>query len=561
VPAGGVYLVSRGYTFARAGVPSRVVITEIDGEPAKDLDAFERLVSNRADGTRLLMRYFPVFAPRSSAVAVVTLDRRWFPMRRCDRDDSVGRWLCRPAEDPPAPEPWPPASTGIAVDGPRPARALAPSLAMVDFDIPFRIDGVQGSAFAGAGLVVDAEAGLVVVDRDTVPVSLGDVRITFGGSVEVPGRVVLLHPDHNLAAVSYDPSLIGDTPVRSAELRSRFPAAGDEVWLVAMTPRQQVVSRESRVARVDAAAIPLPHSPRFREFNAELISLTEAIPSVGGVLADDKGRVLAIWASFSTTGASGKPSAFFAGIPAELVEDLVAPLRAGQPFVWPSLGAEFETTTLAAARARGLDAEAARRLEQHDPRRRRALMVRRLTAGRPAAELLEVGDLILAADGEPVTAFREVEEAAARGGEIELTVLRDGVVHTLVVATVPIANGGTDRALMWSGALLQAPPREMAQQRGLPREGVYVANSLRGSPSERDGLRRTQRITAVDGLPTPDLDAFLSATGGKKDGESVRLRIESLEGKVRVVTLEMDLHYWPTQELHRTARGWVREQL
>jgi S1-C subfamily serine protease len=101
----------------------------------------------------------------------------------------------------------------------------------------------------------------------------------------------------------------------------------------------------------------------------------------------------------------------------------------------------------------------------------------------------------------------------------------------------------------------------MAQQRGLPREGVYVADSRRGSPSERDGLRRTQRITAVDGLPTPDLDAFLSATAGKKDGESVRLRIEGLEGKVRVVTLEMDLHYWPTQELHRTARGWVREQL
>ena len=50
---------------------------------------------------------------------------------RCDRDDSVGLWVCRTAEDPPDAEPWPPASTGIAVDGSRPARALAPSLAMV----------------------------------------------------------------------------------------------------------------------------------------------------------------------------------------------------------------------------------------------------------------------------------------------------------------------------------------------------------------------------------------------------------------------------------------------
>ncbi len=506
------------------------------------------------------MRYFPVFAARSSAVAVVTLDRRWFPMRRCDRDDSVGLWMCRPAEDPPDAEPWPPASTGIAVDGSRPARALAPSLALVEFDVPFRIDGVQGAAFAGAGLVVDAEAGLVVVDRDTVPVSLGDVRITFGGSVEVPGRVVLLHPDHNLAVVSYDPSLIGDTKVRSAKLRPRSLAAGDEVWLVALTRGQQVVSRESQVARVGAASIPLARLPRFRESNAELISLTETIEGIGGVLADGKGGVLALWASFSTTGVGGKPDAFFAGIEAELIEDLVAPLRAGRAFVWRSLGAEFETMTLAAARARGLDAEAARRLEKHDPRRRRALMVKRLTAGSPAAERLEVGDLILAADGEPVTAFRELEKAAQKG-ETLLTVLRNGVVQSLTVPAVPIADGGTDRALIWSGALLQAPPRELAQQRGLPREGVYVADTRRGSPSERDGLRRTQRITAVDGQPTPDLDAFLSVTAEKKDGDSVRLRIESLEGKVRVVTLEVDLHYWPTQELRRTADGWVRQRL
>ena len=88
-----------------------------------------------------------------------------------------------------------------------------------------------------------------------------------------------------------------------------------------------------------------------------------------------------------------------------------------------------------------------------------------------------------------------------------------------------------------------------------------IADTRRGSPSERDGLRRSWRIQAVDGRSTPDLDAFLSATAEKEDGDSVRLRIESLEGKVGVVTLEIDLHYWPTQELRRTGEGWVRQQL
>jgi len=558
LPVGGVYLASRGYSFAGGGIPARAVIKAVDGEPVGTLDAFQRAWAAHADGDELRLRYVRLRNPHSPRLGVIRVDRHWFPSRRCRRDDASGRWHCRPLPaQPPAISPRP-ATTRLEGSGSKPARVLAHSMVLVSFEVPYAVDGVQGRSFRGAGLVVDARQGLVVVDRDTVPVSLGDVRITFGGSVEVPGRVVALHPEHNLALVAYDPALLGDTPVHSAKLIDRSLESGDDVWLVVMTARQQLVSQETHVARVDAPTLPLPAIPRFREKNLELVTLSEGSSGVGGVLADKKGRVAALWASFSTD-ARGKPDSFFAGIPIAMLRDMIAPLREGRPLRWRSIGAELESIPLAAARNRGLSRATAARLEEVDPNRRRVLGVRRVEAGGPAAGALRAGDLLLEAAGKPVTRVREVERAAA-SGPLQLRVLREGVEIPVAYKPRELDGSGTEQAVLWAGALLQRVPRELALQRGSPRSGVYVAGRWGGSPAQRYGLHVTRRITAVDGTATPDLSRFLAAVRGKGDRDSLRLRTVNLDGKPSVLTLQLDLEYWPTGTLEKTRGGWERRE-
>ena len=80
-----------------------------------------------------------------------------------------------------------------------------------------------------------------------------------------------------------------------------------------------------------------------------------------------------------------------------------------------------------------------------------------------------------------------------------------------------------------------------------------------GSPAERYRLGMGKRVLAVDGQPTPDLDAFIAAVRNKRDSESVRLEVRDLEDKPGVVTLELDLESWPTQELRFGPDGWTRE--
>jgi S1-C subfamily serine protease len=559
VPVGGVFVATPGYTFSRVGLPPGAVITHVKGVPTPSLEAFEAEIARYPDGTRLPLRFWLLENPRAPGVVVIEVDRDWFSMQRCVRDDASGRWPCTASPPPPPPKPQQPITVALVEDGPRAVRGIASSLVMVEYDIPYRLDGVHGDRFEGTGLVVDAERGLVMVDRETVPIALGDLSVVVAGSVQIPGEVVYLHPEHNLAVIQYDPALLGDTPIRSATLHEDELEPGDRVHLVGLTSGERLVSRETKVARREPIILPPTYPPRFQESNVELISLEDATATVGGVLTDGKGRVRAFWASFST--GSGKAmDAFFAGIPVRQLRRIVEPLRAGWPVAWRSLDVELEPLTLSEARQRGLRPDEARLLERHDPRGRQVLAVRSVTAGGPSEGRLVPGDLLLSIDGRRVTRFHEVEQASRRE-QVDLRVLRDGEEVDVEVPTVLLDGDGTNRALLWAGALLQRPPRALARQQQHPREGVYVARYWFGSPANRYGIPGSTRILEVDGSPTPDLDAFLAAVADKPDRGSVRLKMADLDGRVSVITLKLDLEYWPTFELRRDADGWSRRRL
>ena len=187
-----------------------------------------------------------------------------------------------------------------------------------------------------------------------------------------------------------------------------------------------------------------------------------------------------------------------------------------------SIEVEWRQKSLSSARDLGLTEDWVRRLEAHDPDRRQILSVVRPVAGTPAAATLRPGDLLLTIDGQPVTRFREVELAVQKD-VVELEILRDGKVAALQVGTVALDGSGVRRALVWAGALLQAPYREMAAQREIEPFGVYVSYFAYGSPASRYGLYAGRRIIEVDGIAVPDLDRFIELVSMRPDRTSIRL--------------------------------------
>ncbi|MGI9200076.1 MAG: PDZ domain-containing protein, partial [Woeseiaceae bacterium] len=356
--------------------------------------------------------------------------------------------------------------------------------------------------------------------------------------------------------VSYDPSTIGDTPVREAKFNTEELQAGDDVLIVGIKGDHQLVRQESTVSAVEPLVLPLSRTLRFRDSNIEGIDLVNPA-DVDGVLVDKRGRVAALWSSFAIQ-SGGESAQFNRGVGADLVAEFVDIVRNDRTYY--SLEAEFIYSPLFAARNRGVDEEWIAKLEQNNPVYRRALSVARLVAGTPAARWLKNGDYVLAIDGQVVTSYREVEKAVQKESVV-VTVWRNGAAKDIEVATAALDSRGIDRAVSWAGALLQDPHRPMAAQRGVEPDGVYIAFFSYGSPATRYGLWAGRRLVEVNETPTPNLQAFVDAIEGIDDQESVRLKTVSWNGSVDVITLKLDNQYWPAYEIRRTDNGWQRSSI
>ncbi|HSN17569.1 MAG TPA: trypsin-like peptidase domain-containing protein [Gammaproteobacteria bacterium] len=556
-PVTGVYVANPGYVFGTAGIAHAAVITDFDDRPVSDLDDFQKILQTLPDGAHVRLRYFNIANKKQTGLGLITVDRRWFPADRCTHDMASGNWPCIALPAPPPPVADQPATVTQPLYTDPAMKRLAPSLVYVKFDMPYLVDGIGETHYVGAGVVVDAAKGLVVVDRDTVPVSMGDVRITFAGKLEVPGKVVYVNPLHDLALVQYDPKLIGKTPVSAVSFSPKALKSGDAVKVIGYQPDGNLNSLDTTVAALDPVLFPLSRTLRFRDTNLQVLSLVNPPENMTGVMLDKSGKVAALWVSF-VYDEGNRSQEVQRGIPADVVQDMLHRVETGGEL--RTLDVELYPMQLSLARKLGLPDAWADKISAASKERSEVLKVSLVTAGVPAEKVLQNGDLLLAVDGKPVTTFRDVEKATQKA-DVTLTILHNSTVKEVKTSTVVLPSDGTERILMWAGALLQKPHHAAAAQRGIPQEGLLVGFYNYGSPASRYGLSAGWRVVGVNGIATPDMDTFIKAVQGLKDRDAVRLAVKNWDGTGQVITLKLDTRYWPTYEVDRTAEGWVRKPL
>ncbi|EGZ21732.1 hypothetical protein PHYSODRAFT_350798 [Phytophthora sojae] len=573
LPVGGVYLAQAGHMFMKAHLAQPCIITSVAGQPTPTLDDFARVMASLPNGLRTVLRYFMIRDRHRVRTAFIMMDRLWFPMQMCTRNDEDGLWysksyiqdatsgdnssLVNTANSNPTFAPAPLSFPGGNALG----KKTLLSLVMVSFDIPYMIDGISSSSYHGMGVVIDAEQGFVLVDQNTVPIALGDVLITIAATVEVPAKVVFVHPVHNFSIVQYDPKALGVVAehIKSVVLADKLLEVGETADYIGLSSNWTVVTMKSVVTKLDRLVLRDFQPPRYKACNIEVLHFDRITKSVGGVFIDDAGAVNALWLSFSYQDNAGRKEVF-RGLPISIVRPIVDELRASRiPNSVNILPAQLLTYSLSKARSGlGLSDEWIQKLGSCYEDKRQVLGIKRCAAGTDCAGKLESGDLLLAIDGQVVVRDADVENAVDGKTELKALVVRDQKEVEVTVSTSQLSAMGTDRVIVWCGLVIQSPHYAVASLGYIPEEGggVYCSRWCYGSPAHKYGLRATIWLVEVNGEPTRTLDDFLRVVERLGNRESVRLKTISINTKPKVFTLKTDYHYWPTVELRREEWDW-----
>ena len=440
---------------------------------------------------------------------------------------------------------------------------------------------------------------------------------------EIAGAVEFLHPTKNFALVSYDAKQMPEAAqkiVRAAACAVGEKASmrrGDALVLVGLNSQLRPMSRVATVADASAsAAVPSADIPRFRAVNEEVVKLDIDLGyDYGGVLADvatsdstsakshSEYLVKALWASYATPTSDGEVDSLVRGMPIgpaleasdrvlnwKKRNDAASAGAADEGNLTEKsvklLDAEFEVVTLARAANLGVPRNWIDALLAKDPARKQALVVASTVAGTGAARTLEGGDVVLTAGPSPppnetgetennvCVTFGDVEDAvsalASHTHALRMTVCRSGEILDVAVELSDASCLGTSRLTHWAGCILQNAHRPVAELGFAPtftdpatgaetKLDVFISRWFHGSPAHRYGVYALHWVAEVNDRPTPSLDAFIEVVKHVADGEHVRLKLVSLQGRPKVLTVKLDTHYWPTWELRKREDGeWER---
>lgn len=340
----------------------------------------------------------------------------------------------------------------------------------------------------GSGVIVDAQRGYVLTNHhviegaDDVSVTLADgrtLKAEFVGSDADTDVALMKIPPQNLSAIALadsDTLRVGD-----------FVVAVGNPFGVGQTVTSGIVSA---VGRSNLPGI------GFQNFIQTDASINPG--NSGGALVNLRGELVGInTASFNPRGSMAGNIGLGFAIPANLASDVMRQLAApGNQVRRGTIGVDTQDINERLARGLGLA----------EPRG--AAVTRVYPGSAAAAAGLQVGDVIVAADGQRIDdseSWRNFQGLQPLGSRVALDVRRNGQPLKLTTGLSETRRDGQSLDPRLTGASFGELPESLRRQGAA---GVLVTEVTRGSRAAQSGLRKNDVILQASSGNFTDLTSF-----------------------------------------------------
>lgn len=294
----------------------------------------------------------------------------------------------------------------------------------------------QAGEGAGSGFIID-DQGHIVTNNHVIE-GATQVTVIFYNGFEAEAEIIGADAYSDLAVVRVGQLVEGAHPLPLGD--SRNVRVGEIVVAIGnpfganSSMSQGIVSAIERTIPSGATAFSIP----------EAIQTDAAINpgNSGGPLLNLAGEVIGVNAQIATGGVAASSGVGFA-IPANVVRRVVPVLIERGSYEWPYMGVEGQDVNLIIQQANGLESQDGAYVHNVTPGGPAEAAGLQGSRGSNSVDGIEVptgGDVIIAANGQPVTSFNDLLvliSEQAPGDAMLLDILRDGETIQLEVVLAP----------------------------------------------------------------------------------------------------------------------------
>ena len=290
---------------------------------------------------------------------------------------------------------------------------------------------------AGSGFILDQEGHIVTNDHVVADSDL--ISVIFYNGIEVEAEVIGTDPYSDLAVIQVETLPNEARPLQLGN--SDLVEVGE--WVIAIgNPFGQQSSMTMGIVSAVGRTIPTAGTP----FSIPQAIQTDAAinpGNSGGPLLNLSGQVIGVNAQIATGGVSGANAGVGFAIPSNIVRIVAPSLIETGSYTWPKIGVTGTDLSLLIRQANNVEIQQGAYIDSVDPEGPAAQAGLQGSTGTRTVSGVEAsvgGDVIIAADGEPVLSFSDLLVDIAfkqPGEEVQLTILRDGSEEQVTVTLAP----------------------------------------------------------------------------------------------------------------------------